>query len=76
MAAVELRDGGHRARDGARVSRAARGDIVDRWIFAGNRPLVREVRIGSEILVQDGRHRDRETITARYRDAIPKLLAG
>ena len=53
---------------------ATSGDIVDRWIFAGNRPLVREVRIGSETLVVDGRHRDRDAIAKDYREAISKLL--
>lgn len=51
-------------------------DIGDRWIFAGNRPLVREVRVGGEAWVADGRHRDREAIAARYRRVVAGLLAG
>lgn len=54
---------------------ATDADVDDRWIFAGNRVLVREVRIGGETLVVDGRHRDREAIAARYRDAVSALLA-
>ncbi|MFT3896717.1 MAG: formimidoylglutamate deiminase [Thermomonas sp.] len=52
---------------------ATDADIADRWIFAGNRPLVRDVRIGGETLVADGRHRDRDGIAARYRKAINRL---
>ena len=55
---------------------ATADDIADRWIFAGNRNLVREVRIGGETLVADGRHRDRDEIAARYREAVSTLLAG
>ena len=55
---------------------ATADDIADRWIFAGNRNLVREVRIGGETLVADGRHRDRDAIAARYREAVSTLLAG
>ena len=55
---------------------ATADDIVDRWIFAGNRNLVREVRIGGEMLVAEGRHRDREAIAARYSEAVSTLLAG
>jgi formimidoylglutamate deiminase len=39
------------------------GDVVDRWLFSGNRPLV-----------EDGRHRDRDAIATRYRDAMKALL--
>ena len=53
---------------------ATDGDIADRWIFAGNRPLVKEVRIAGETLVADGRHRDRDAIAKDYREAISKLL--
>ena len=60
--------------DAPQFAGASRDEIVDRWIFAGNRPLVREVRIDGETLVTDGRHRDRDAIAARYREAISKLL--
>jgi formimidoylglutamate deiminase len=50
-------------------------DVVDRWIFSGNRPLVREVRVAGARVVADGRHRDRDAIAARYRDAMARLLA-
>ena len=50
-------------------------DVADRWLFAGNRPLVREVRVAGEAVVSGGRHRDREAIAARYRSTVATLLA-
>ncbi|WP_028920786.1 formimidoylglutamate deiminase [Pseudoxanthomonas suwonensis] len=50
-------------------------DVVDRWLFSGNRPLVRDVYVAGEQVVSDGRHRDREAIAARYRVAVERLLA-
>lgn len=55
---------------------ATAGDIADRWIFSGNRPLVRTVAVNGREVVVDGRHRDREAIAARYAAAMPGLLAG
>ena len=60
--------------DAPQFAGASRDEIVDRWIFAGNRPLVREVRIGGETPVVDGRHRDRDAIAKDYREAISELL--
>lgn len=60
--------------DAPQFAGATSGDIVDRWIFAGNRPLLKEVRIAGETLVADGRHRDRDAIAKDYREAISKLL--
>ncbi|WP_246064631.1 formimidoylglutamate deiminase [Pseudoluteimonas lycopersici] len=60
--------------DAPQFAGATDADIADRWIFSGNRPLVREVRIGDELLVADGRHRDRDAIAKHYREAISKLL--
>ena len=53
---------------------ATEEDIVDRWIFSGNRNLVRETHVAGQRVVADGRHRDRDAIAARYRQAIAKLL--
>jgi formimidoylglutamate deiminase len=50
-------------------------DAIDRWIFSGNRNLVRDVVVGGEPLVADGRHRDRDAIAARYRRAMQVLMA-
>ena len=54
---------------------ADRGDVVDRWIFSGNRPIVREVHVAGERLVAAGRHRDRDAIAGRYAAAMRGLLA-
>jgi formimidoylglutamate deiminase len=51
------------------------GDAVDRWLFSGNRNLVREVHVGGRRVVADGRHVDRDAIAARYREAMRVLLA-
>ncbi len=47
--------------------------LLDAWVFAGNRPLVREVAVGGRVRVQDGRHLRREAIAARYLDTLRRL---
>ena len=61
--------------DAPQLAGASAGDIADRWIFSGNRPLVRDVHVAGARVVADGRHRDRDAIAARYRAAIATLLA-
>ena len=51
------------------------GDAIDRWIFSGNRNAVREVHVAGKRVVADGRHPDRDLISARYRQALQALLA-
>ena len=53
---------------------ATEADVVDRWLFSGNRPLVRDVEVAGMRVVEDGRHRDREAIATRYRAAMKTLL--
>jgi len=53
---------------------AAEADLHDRFVFAGNRALVREVRVAGEHVVQAGRHPKGEAIAARYRRAVRALL--
>lgn len=55
---------------GARVE-----DAIDRWIFSGNRNLVRDVSVGGEQVVGNGMHRDHHAIAARYHGAMRTLLA-
>ena len=50
-------------------------DAIDRWIFSGNRNLVRDVYVGGRRVVQDGHHVQRAAIAARYRAAVAKLMA-
>ena len=54
---------------------ATTADVADRWVFAGNRPLVRDVEVAGVRVVEDGRHRDRDAIASRYREAMRVLLA-
>jgi formimidoylglutamate deiminase len=61
--------------EAAQLAGATVTDVADRWIFSGNRNLVREVDVDGERVVVDGRHRDRDAVAAHYRKAIDKLLA-
>jgi len=54
---------------------SAPADTVDRWLFNGNRNLVREVHVGGTQSVHEGRHRDREKCAARFATAMRTLLA-
>jgi formiminoglutamate deiminase len=49
--------------------------IVDHWLFAADNTAVRSVQRNGVPLVEDGRHRDRERIASRYRDAISRLVS-
>ena len=49
-------------------------DLRDRWIFSGNRNLVDTVHVDGVQVVTGGRHRDREVIEARYKQALDRLL--
>lgn len=54
---------------------ATSSDVIDRWLFSGNRNIVREVEVAGQRVVSDGRHRDCDAIAARYREAMKTLLA-
>ncbi|GAB1408232.1 formimidoylglutamate deiminase [Thermomonas brevis] len=54
---------------------ATAGDVVDRWLFSGNRRLVRDVEVAGVRVVEDGAHRDREAVAGRFREAMRTLLA-
>jgi cytosine/adenosine deaminase-related metal-dependent hydrolase len=56
---------------------ARSGDqILDSWIFAGTGGIVEHVwRQGLQV-VENGRHRHAETVAARYRRMLTKLLAN
>ncbi|WP_376090248.1 formimidoylglutamate deiminase [Roseomonas sp. CCTCC AB2023176] len=49
--------------------------LLDAWVFSGQANPVRTSVVAAESLVQDGRHRDRDVIAARYRHVIRRLLA-
>jgi formimidoylglutamate deiminase len=48
---------------------------LDKYIFVAGSALVKNVMVGGEIVVTDGAHRHRDTITARYRKTMEKLVA-
>ena len=50
-------------------------DVIDRWVFSGNRNAVREVHVGGQRVVAEGRHRDHEAIGRRYRQTVAALLS-
>lgn len=50
-------------------------DAIDRWIFSGNRNLVRDVHVGGRRVVENGHHVRRSEIAARYRAAMARLMA-
>jgi formimidoylglutamate deiminase len=50
-------------------------EILDSWIFAGGRALIDCVWRAGALLVQDGRHRARAALEARYAQALRVLRA-
>ncbi|WP_425477113.1 formimidoylglutamate deiminase [Luteimonas cucumeris] len=61
--------------DAPQLAGAHADDVVDRWIFSGNRNLVDRVVVDGRRVVEAGRHVDRERIAAGYRRAIAALNA-
>ena len=47
--------------------------LLDAVVFAGNRNPVRDVMVGGEWLVEEGRHRDRDAVLAGFQTAITEL---
>jgi formimidoylglutamate deiminase len=60
--------------DAAIFAGAQADDVIDRWIFSGNRPAVREVHVGGQRVITDGRHSERDAIARRYRQVVAGLL--
>lgn len=60
--------------DAPQLAGATDADAIDRWLFSGNRSLVRQVWVDGHRVVENGRHRDAEAIAARYRDTVAGLL--
>ena len=50
-------------------------DAVDRWIFSGNRNLVRDVFVSGRQVVREGEHLHRDPIARSFRRAMQALLA-
>lgn len=50
-------------------------DVIDRWIFSGNRAAIREVHVGNRRVVDAGRHAQHEQIAGEYQRTLRALLA-
>ena len=61
--------------DAPALAGASVENLVDRWLFAGNRPLVGQVRVGGRDVVTGGRHVDGDAIARRYGATVRQLLA-
>ncbi|HEY9537875.1 MAG TPA: formimidoylglutamate deiminase, partial [Kiloniellaceae bacterium] len=48
--------------------------LLDGVLFAGNRNPVRDVMVGGQWVVQEGRHRDAERVQAAYTGTVKQLL--
>ncbi|HJR72860.1 MAG TPA: formimidoylglutamate deiminase [Luteimonas sp.] len=53
---------------------AAADDVIDRWIFSGNRNLVDRVEVAGRAVVESGRHVDAERIAKNYRRTMRALM--
>jgi formimidoylglutamate deiminase len=69
------RDIVHLDADAAVFAGVRQEDMLDRFVFAGNRPLVREVIVAGRVVVREGRHVGAEGIAERYRRSLRALLA-
>lgn len=49
------------------------GALLDTFVFAGNRNLVRDVMVNGQWCVRDGRHRDAARIAQRYAAALRRI---
>jgi formimidoylglutamate deiminase len=49
---------------------------LDSWIFATTRPLVATVLVGGQQVVEHGRHRKRDEVSARYRRVVARLRSA
>ncbi len=52
---------------------AAAADVLNLLVFAGNDNLVRDVLVGGNTVIEDGRHPDQAAIAARYSTVLAQL---
>jgi formimidoylglutamate deiminase len=52
---------------------ASPDDVIDRWLFASNRPMLEALMVGGRWQVRQGRHRLRKPVEAEYRRALEQL---
>jgi len=58
------------------LAAASTDEVLDRWIFCGNRPLLREVFVAGRRVVAGGCHPAREPAAAAYAATLRRLLAA
>lgn len=63
------------AGDAPVLAGATAADVLDRFVFAGNRPLIDQVHVGGRCRVSEGRHASREPVAAAYAACLKQLLA-
>jgi formimidoylglutamate deiminase len=61
--------------DSLSLAGAAAADVHDRFVFAGNRNLVKDVFVAGKQVITGGRHPRGEAIARRYQRALRGLLA-
>jgi len=61
--------------DAPALAGARQADLLDRYLFCGNRALVDEVEVAGVRRVAGGRHLQGEAIAARYAETLRRLLA-
>ena len=60
--------------DAPQLAGATDDDMIDRWVFSGNRSLVQQTWVAGRCVVDDGRHLDADAIALRYSQAITELM--
>ena len=50
--------------------------VIDHWLFAADNSAIKSVYCGGVPVVQNGRHKERESIAARYRTVLGRLMYG
>lgn len=48
-------------------------DLLDSWIFSGNQNLVKDVYVGGNKVIANGRHADEESVAQHYRQTLDAL---
>ena len=61
--------------DAPALAGARDADVLERFLFAGNRPLVSEAWVGGRRVTSEGLHHDHDKIATRYAQTLRRLLA-
>ena len=48
-------------------------DIIDSWVFSGNENTVRDVFVGGEHVIENGRHKNEEVVNAQFQTTLREL---